>query len=204
VSARLVHLCLEQLARRGYREVVTAAMPARESPGFVAAGFEVSERLHLLERPVRAADRGAPAIPGGVVLRRARHHDLADVLAVDEASFGSFWRLDADGVRDARTATSYARFRVARRGDALAGYAITGRQGRTGYLQRLAVDPQHRQSGIGTALVMDGVRWLALWRSRTVLVNTQESNATALSLYESLGFRRKPDGLTVWSTRLSQ
>jgi hypothetical protein len=51
---------------------------------------------------------------------------------------------------------------------------------------------------------MEGVRWLALWRANRELVNTQESNTTALALYESLGFQRKPDGLTVWSARLPQ
>jgi [ribosomal protein S18]-alanine N-acetyltransferase len=204
VSARLVQRCVDQLAKRGFREAVTAAMPAHESAGFAAAGFEISERLHLLERRVTNADRAVLSSAPGVEFRRARNADLAGVLAVDALSFGSFWRLDAAGVHDARTATTYARYRAAVRDGRVVGYAITGRQGRTGYLQRLAVDPEQRRSGIGTALVMDGVRWLALWRARTVLVNTQETNATALGLYESLGFARKPDGLTVWSTRLAQ
>ncbi len=203
-SARLVKRCLEQLARLGFREAITAAMPTTESAGFVAAGFEVSERLHLLERPVKAADRAAVAIPEGVTFRRARATDIEAVLAVDARSFGSFWRLDVPGIHDARTATSHARFRVARIDETVVGYAITGRQGRTGYLQRLAVDPERRSGGIGTALVMDGVRWLAQWRANRELVNTQESNGTALALYESLGFQRKPHGLTVWSARLPQ
>ena len=202
VSARLVHKCVEQLRRLGFREAVTAAMPPHESAGFVAAGFRESERLHLLERRITVADRNPLVIPGGVHLRKARRSDLDGVLRVDARSFGSFWRLDAAGVHDARTATSYARYRLACRGDAAVGYAITGRQGRAGYLQRLAVDPDARGAGIGTALVMDGVHWLARWRARSVVVNTQESNATALALYESLGFTRKPDGLTVWSARL--
>lgn len=201
-SARLVKKCLEQLARRGFREAVTAAMPIHESAGFVAAGFRESERLHLLERPVTAKDRTSPRLPTGIRLRRARRADLTAVLAVDTRSFGSFWRLDASGVQDARSATTYARYRVACLADRVVGYAITGRQGRAGYLQRLAVDPDCRGAGIGTALVMEGIHWLAAWRAVSVVVNTQETNATALALYESLGFRRKPDGLTVWSARL--
>jgi ribosomal protein S18 acetylase RimI-like enzyme len=202
VSARLVHKCMEQLASRGFREAVTAAMPLHESAGFVAAGFHESERLHLLERRITARDRAPVEMPAGLTMRRARRTDLDDVLAVDSRSFGAFWRLDAAGVHDARTATTYARYRVSRRDDATVGYAITGRQGRAGYLQRLAVDPDARRGGVGTALVADGIHWLALWRAFTVVVNTQESNATALGLYESLGFTRKPDGLTVWSMRL--
>ncbi|HUR78892.1 MAG TPA: GNAT family N-acetyltransferase [Acidimicrobiales bacterium] len=204
ISARLVNRCVEQLAKRGFRQAVTAAMPAHESAGFAAAGFEVTERLHLLERPVVARDRASVFRPDNVEFRRARNVDLDEVLAVDSRSFGSFWQLDAAGIKDARTATSYARYRVATQAGRVTGYVITGRQGRTGYLQRLAVDPDRRGAGVGASLVLDGVRWLALWRARTVLVNTQETNAPALALYESLGFRRKPDGLTVWSTPLSQ
>jgi ribosomal-protein-alanine N-acetyltransferase len=193
---------MEQLRRLGFREAVTAAMPVHESAGFVAAGFRESERLHLLERRVTGRDRAAVDAPAGVHLRRARRADISGVLSVDARSFGAFWRLDADGVNDARAATTYARYRVAQCENAIVGYAITGRQGRSGYLQRLAVDPDKRGNGIGSALVLDGIHWLALWRAVTVVVNTQESNAAALSLYESLGFERKPDGLTVWATRL--
>ena len=179
-------------------------MPLNESAGFVAAGFEVSESLHLLERRITAADRHHVHPSDGISLRRARGSDLGSVLTVDARGFGEFWRLDRDGIADARHATSYARFRVALAGDTLVGYAITGRQGRVGYLQRLAVDPSMRRAGVGSALVNDGVHWLARWRSDSILVNTQVSNTSALALYESLHFRLKPEGLHVLSATLPQ
>ena len=202
LSPRVVKRCLDQLDRLGFREAITSALPPNESAGFVAAGFRVTERLHLLERSVTATDRSPVAVPAAFEITRGSRHDLDELLAVDARCFGDFWRLDAIGVHDARTATTYARFRVARRNGVIVGYAITGRQGRMGYLQRLAVDPSVQRAGLGTALVLDGVRWLARWRVRTVLVNTQESNANALALYDSLHFRLKPQGLTVLSTTL--
>ena len=45
-------------------------------------------------------------------------------------------------------------------------YAITGRAGDIGYLQRLAVDPDHHHRGIGSALVLDSLGW-ARRRART-------------------------------------
>lgn len=203
LSVRGVQRCLDTLRRLGFREAITAAIAPNEAAGFFAAGFTISEHLHLLERAVSAVDRGPIDVPAGIQLRRGYKRDIDELLVVDARSFGEFWRLDAAGIADARNATAYARFRVAQKGDLVVGYAITGRQGRTGYLQRLAVDPTVRRSGVGRALVLDGVRWLARRYATSVLVNTQESNATALALYESLQFRLKPEGLHVLSAPLT-
>ena len=73
------------------------------------------------------------------------------------------------------------------------GYAVTGRAGTRGYLQRLAVAPATTNGrGIGTALVVDGLRWLRRWGAKEVLVNTQEANEAAVQLYEPLGFELRP------------
>ena len=39
----------------------------------------------------------------------------------------------------------------------MGGFAITGRAGVTGYLQRLAVDPAHRRRGLARRLVDDAL-----------------------------------------------
>lgn len=204
LSLRAVQRCLEQLGRLGFREAITTALPPHEAHGFMAAGFQVSERLHLLEREITAIDRGVVEPPSGITFRRGRKSDIPALLTVDHQCFGDFWKMDEAGIHDARTATAYARFRVAFRDDRLVGYAINGRQGRHGYLQRLAVDPTERRIGLGSALVRDGLRWLARWHARSVLVNTQESNTTALALYESMHFHRKPEGLEVLATSVPQ
>ncbi len=93
------------------------------------------------------------------------------------------------------SATSH-RFRVASDRDVF-GYAVTGRSGEVGYLQRLAVDPVRSGGGIGTALVLDALHWLRDRHGRFMLVNTQESNAAALRLYLRLGFNMVDEHLTV-------
>lgn len=189
--------CLEQLARGGYRAALTAALAPADQEPWLANGFVVHERLHLLSRPVEPT---LDALPDGVVLRRGRRRDRREVLAVDAAAFPSFWRLDEAGLDDALAATPSARMRVAGRGHAggdLVGYAVTGRAGPRGYLQRLAVAPDLQRAGVGTALVADGLRWLRRWGAREVLVNTQVGNEAAIALYEHLGFRRHDEGLAV-------
>ncbi len=188
------------LADRGYREAVTAALGPLEAQGFLLAGFEVHERLHLLARDLRhVAD--LPPVPD-VALRRGRRRDRPDVLAVDGRAFSSFWRLDEAGLDEAMAATPTSRFRVADLDGEVAGYAVTGRAGRRGFLQRLAVEPAAEGRGLGRALVLDGIAWLRRRGVDRIVVNTQEANQRALALYEQLGFRRQHAGLCVLKTRL--
>jgi len=197
-SAAFISRCLEQLAARGYQQVVTGALSPAESRGFLAAGFEISEQLHLLAHDMRQLPDATSPVP----LRRAWKRDQAVVLSVDHAAFPPFWRLDPSGLIDAVRATPQVRYRVAEL-DQIVGYAITGRAGRRGYIQRLAVHPDQSGNGIGAGLVADGLRWLRRWRCDQAVVNTQLDNGRALALYERLGFRRQPLGLSVLSAGLS-
>jgi GNAT superfamily N-acetyltransferase len=195
-STSSVTRCLEQLGRDGFRAVLTGALATPEQAPFLAAGFAVHERLHLLTR--RLDDLPPDPDLRGVRLRRGRRAARPALLAVDNAAFPPFWRLDESGLDEALGATPSARLRVATDGDdEVLGYAVTGRAGNRGYLQRLAVAPGAQHQGIGSALVIDGLRWLRRWGARDVMVNTQEGNGAAVRLYEQLGFRREPDGLAV-------
>jgi ribosomal protein S18 acetylase RimI-like enzyme len=191
-----VERSLEVLAGNGYRTAITAALGPAEQAPFLATGFQVHERLHLLTRGVDDLPTSRPA---GAALRRGRRTDRAAILAVDGLAFLPFWHLDGAGLDDALGATPSARLRVAHSDgtDQVTGYAITGRAGSRGYLQRLAVDPGSQRRGIGAALVVDGLRWLRRWGAHEVLVNTQVDNQAALALYEAMGFRRQVDGLAV-------
>ena len=185
------------LASRGYGEALTSALSPSEQAGFVGAGFSVCARLHLLSHDLASL----PVVPGAT-LRRGRRSDRAAALQADAAAFPAFWRLDQDGLAEALGATPVARFRVATDSRAVVGYAITGRAGRRGYVQRVAVDPAAQHRGIGRALVVDGLRWLERRGAERAMVNTQEGNERARSLYESLGFRLHTTGLVVLSRRL--
>jgi GNAT superfamily N-acetyltransferase len=77
------------------------------------------------------------------------------------------------------------------------GYHITGAARRLGYLQRLAVHPNFHGHGIGTALVGDALSWCRRRGCDSVLVNTQEINERAHSLYQHLGFTDEATGLAV-------
>lgn len=197
-SPDFVRRCLRTLRAQGYRRVVTGALAAAEQAPFRLVGFEPSEELHLLSHDLTEVVTPTPT--PGTVLRRALRRDRPAVLALDALAFDTFWQLDEAGLDEAISATPHTRFRLAVAAedpDDIAGYAVTGRAGRRGYLQRLAVRPDRQGSGLGTLLVADALRWLRRWRGERAMVNTQLTNERALGLYEHLGFRREPSGLSV-------
>ena len=192
-----VDVALQVLAGGTYRAAFTTALAPIEQRPFIDAGFVVHERLHLLVRSLDALPQPASA---PIDLRRGHRGDHQHVLDVDAAAFPAFWQLDDPGLQDALAATPTSRLRLAIGRDPhspISGYAITGRAGPRGYLQRLAVDPSAQGAGIGSVLVLDGLRWLRRWGAHEVLVNTQEGNTAAVRLYERLGFRLQPNGLAV-------
>ncbi len=197
-----VRLLLDRLRAHGFRRVVTAALRTHEVAAFEAAGFTERERLVVLSHDLRDIV-DAPAVP----MRRAVCRDRPAVLRLDAAAFDQAWSLDDDGLAEALAATPRARFRVVEAPSPgeieLVGYAICGRAGRIGYLQRLAVHPSEQGAGLGRALVVDSLQWLRRRGGRLVMVNTQQTNARALDLYRRLGFRTEPSELTVLTRELA-
>jgi ribosomal protein S18 acetylase RimI-like enzyme len=200
LSVEFVRHCLATLAARGYRRVVTGALSPLEQAAFLAAGFDVQERLRLLAIDLRPP---LPEVPPGLPLRRVARRRYEEVLAVDRAAFAEFWRFDSLGLADALEATPAVRFRMAAEGDgAVAGYSICGRSGPRGFVQRLAVDPHARRRGTGRRLLLDGMHWMRRRGVVRAVVNTQVGNDAALALYLATGFREEPLGLSVLSAAL--
>ena len=184
--------CLATLTQRGVTKALTPALSAWDCQPFLSAGFKIHEHLHLLTRsldeiPARSSHKTRTAMPW--------HRSGA--LAVDAASFEPFWRFDEAALLEACRATPQHRFRVLLDEKNVVGYAINGRAGGRGYLQRLAVLPEYQGQGMGTALINDGFGWLKRKGVTEVLVNTQEHNQRALELYLHLGFVLQKEKLSV-------
>ena len=208
-SASVLAELTRELLDHGYTEAVTVALAPREQIPFLTAGFSVKEELHLLVHhmtplPRRAAPRTGPRA------RRARDEEWEGILATDSEAFADFWRLGRQVLLQAMAATPVRRLRVvsgvvngAATADDVVGYALTGRAGTAGYLQRLAVRPGAQGRGVGRALVLDGLHWLRRHRVERVLVNTQLANARALNLYLGVGFVVETDRLAVLRLHLA-
>lgn len=178
----------------GARLVRTGALHSQAATVATDIGFVVIDELLLLERPVERQLRRRSEHR----LRALRSRHLAAASMVDLRAFGPRWTHDAPALAEAIEATPLARARrSSSRHRPVTGFAISGISGSTGYLQRLAVEPAVRRTGVATTLVDDALSWMGRRGVDRVLVNTSVANVPAIALYESLGFARLNERLVV-------
>ncbi|NND12945.1 MAG: GNAT family N-acetyltransferase [Acidimicrobiia bacterium] len=123
--------------------------------------------------------------------------EMAAVLDVDQSSFSDEWQYDEDCLLDALSATAINDLLVCRDNGGIAGYGVMGLAGPQGFLQRIAVKPAYRGSGIGTSLVRTGMQWARNRGARMVVLNTRMDNDPASRLYRREGFSVDADSLVV-------
>lgn len=186
-----------ELAHRGFTGLRTGALAARQASQAEIAGLHCAQELVLLR-----LDAPLPTFPGqptpGTRLHRLVDDGYLGAAVVDELGFGERWRLDATMLADIRSATPRSRARLTITDGTVSGFLISGRSGRIGYLQRLAVDPSVRRHGVATALIADAFGWMRRSGTQQVYVNTHVDNDGALALYHHLGFRDVPERLRVY------
>lgn len=201
---------------RGFSTLRTSALFPGAREAVERYGFDTIDTLVLLRLDLgRELDGASPVAPPPVASTSTRSEVTANqrvrrlprwlderAAAVDAASFGPGWGNDARGIRGIRDATPRHRARYVRVDGAVAGFAIGGVGGTTGYLQRLAVAPEHRRRGIADALVTDLLGWYRSAAVDQVLVNTGTDNLAALALYDRHGFERLDHPLVVAELRL--
>lgn len=190
-----VRAWLTTARERGLRGVRTGALFPSSTGAFLAAGFVEIDSLRLLrlDLPAEPAGRSRRAMAARRgPTRRLSTSRLAEAATIDERAFGRPWCNDVASLDAIRAATPHHRSRMVVEDGAVAGFAICGRAGTRGYVQRLAVDPPARRRGVARDLVTDGLAWMRRHRVRTALVNTGTGNDAALALYESFDF--EPQG----------
>ncbi len=151
--------------------------------------------LWQLRRPL--VDLPPVAWPAEVTLRSFRvGSDERAWLALNAAVFATHpdqggWTLADLTAREAESWFDPAGFLIAERDGQLLGFHWTKRHpDDVGEVYVLGVAPQAQGLRLGTALLGEGLRYLADAGMRSVLLYVDDDNAAALALYEKAGFAR--------------
>jgi ribosomal-protein-alanine N-acetyltransferase len=135
-------------------------------------------------------------------LRVMTSQDMTTVAELDQISFDLIWRNAESTLREAYRQSTIATLMEAD-GQAV-GYQISTCSALGAHLARLAVHPDWRRRGIGTALVIDLLGRFRELGFDHVTVNTQKDNVPSLRLYQKLGFQRTLDEFPVYDLRLKK
>jgi ribosomal protein S18 acetylase RimI-like enzyme len=192
-SPQEVLAVVETAHARGFAALRTGALFPRAAAAFAEAGFHAIDTLALLD--VRIDDAHLPAVRGRTRPLHRWHHTGAAL--VDVRAFGAPWGNDATTLGEIRAATPVHRARRVVVDATTVAFCMSGAAGRTGYLQRLAVDPRHQRRGLASLLVADALGWMRRRGLFDAVVNTGVDNGAALALYEGFGFRRRPEVLVI-------
>jgi len=161
-----------------------------------AAGLERVRSLWLMGRPL-TDDLPRPAIPDGIVVDTfvlgADDDAWVELNARVFADHPEQGRWSLDDLRD-RTAEAWfdpAGFFVARRGPSMVGFHWTKvHHESTGEVYVVGVDPTERAHGLGKSLTLVGLHHLRDAGLQQAILYVDESNQSALRLYNDLGFER--------------
>ncbi len=100
------------------------------------------------------------------------------------------WNDPAQDLKLARdTATSIVL--VAADGGRIVGSVMVGFEGHRGWVYYLAVDPQHRGTGLGRRLIAAAENWLTAQGAPKLQLMVRAENTAALAFYERLGLERQ-------------
>ncbi len=199
---------VDTLSRWGYDSVRTSPLAPVAATALSAVGFNTSQKLTLLERP-----EIDPVIPTHLLqsvrprfpLSRMPATSMVEaILEIDRAAFGHEWMMDVQTFREALHATRRARVFISHAEGRISGFVIAGVTDSYGFIQRLAVHPDFQRRGDASSLVQNSLAWIQSRGCTSTVVNTEVSNAAALSIYEHHGFVPLDYNLSVMERQLSK
>lgn len=121
-------------------------------------------------------------------IKEALPTDAESIAQAEEAVFADPW--SSSGIAHFSTCDSAFVLCAKNEAGRLCGYAIGSFAAGEGELLRIAVLPQYRKSGIGTAILYEFIHRMTARRVSALFLEVRLSNTSAQSLYEKAGFQK--------------
>jgi len=165
-------------------------------PGIVASAIALgfAEERQLLRLALDFPVREQPDHPDGIVIRPFRlGEDESDWIRLNRMAFARHpengtWGPEELAERMEQDWFSPENLLMAWRGSALVGFNWLKALDQQGEIYVVAVDPAIQGSGLGRALILEGLRRLEELGCKQACVYVDADNHRALRLYRSLGF----------------
>ena len=119
-----------------------------------------------------------------LTIRRLSLADLPQVMVIERRAFTAPWSLAMFGLELSKPSGICL---AALRGRRLVGYLVCSRYGTVWHLMNIAVEPEHRRTGVATAL-MAALFARADHPGAGYTLEVRPSNVGAVAMYERLGF----------------
>lgn len=185
---RLVSLDKTESSKLTYQTLCPSewcdAMAFYRQRGFI----EFEKELEMTWNSILPAPRYFPEYPVEIVEKIAVSRiakEIAHLHNVAYADDAAFVRISSAGM--SKLLEDADAVLVARSNELLVGYCHLESDGKSIWIESVAVRPAHRHVGIGTALCMLALRY-ATARKMPVKLQVSSRNAVAVALYRSLGF----------------
>jgi ribosomal-protein-alanine N-acetyltransferase len=120
-----------------------------------------------------------------LAIRRLTYADLPQIIAIERRAFPTPWSLAMFVLEISKPAGICL---AALKRGRMVGYLICSRYDTVWHIMNVAVDPDQRRMGTGTAMLIDLLKRIDDPQARITL-EVRESNAGAIALYERYGFR---------------
>jgi len=110
---------------------------------------------------------------------------ISEMAALEKQCFSLPWSENA--LRE-ELENPYARYIVCTHGGSVVGYVGARVVYDEVHITNVAVDPDHRRQGLGTAMMKEMIRAALLADYAFITLEVRESNSAAIKLYDKLGF----------------
>jgi len=192
--ARLLRVAMDVVAAEGGGRIDWWVHHPDDHTDVIAerAGLTLGRRLLQMRRSLPIGERGAVDTRAFIV-----DNDEAEWLRVNNAAFHDHpeqggWTIETLRLREAEPWFDPDGFRLHEREGKLAAFCWTKIHSTTqppmGEIYVIAVDPAFHGLGLGKALTIAGLEYLAAKRLTTGMLHVDSGNIAAMSLYERLGF----------------
>jgi RimJ/RimL family protein N-acetyltransferase len=185
-----VHLRVTAYNHRGLRcyEKCGFRVEGVERHSFQVDGEWQNDVLMAILREEWEAQQARPSGDGEVTLRHYRASDYPQVKAIwDAAGWGEHNGSTAEAVTY-KLLNSRGPFLVAEAVGQVVGTAMVSWDGRWGWASAVAVHPDYRRRGIARRLMAEAERVLTELGAYQICLLTNNQNAAAMGLYQSLGY----------------